>query len=125
MATATYTYTTHNTSQRPLAMVLALVMSILLSPLYVVRRSRNEQRRYHDTKLNYGFVLPLLIAGLIITIRTTSGSSLSTRRCSLLPSPDPCSVLRIGSSSWGLAGLLILLLLVLSWQSSLQDFFWR
>lgn len=118
-------HATHNTSHRSVAMVMALVVSIVLSPLYVVRRSRNEQRRYYETKLDSGFVLPLLIAGLIIAIRTTSGSSLSTRRYSLLPSPDPCWVLRIGSSSWGLGGLLILLLLVLSWQDSLQDFFWR
>ncbi|KAJ6327424.1 hypothetical protein OIU78_014327 [Salix suchowensis] len=109
-----------NSSQRALAMVLALASAVVLSPLYVKRRN-------DETKWSPGFVLPMVLAGLIIAIRTTS-SSISVRRgsrASFIPSPDPSWVLRIGSSSWGLAGVLVMLTLVLSWQDSVQEFFWR
>jgi len=123
---ATYSYTSQYTSQRSVAMVLALASAIVLSPLYARRKS---DARYNETKWSSGFVLPMVLAGLIIAIRTTSScSSMSAHgggRASIIPSPDPSWVLRIGSSSWGLAGVLVMLMLVLSWQESVQDFFWR
>ena len=123
---ATYTYTSQYSSQRSVAMVLALVSAIVLSPLYVTRKN---DTRYYETKWSSGFVLPMVLAGLIIAIKTTSScSSMSAQgggRASIIPSPDPSWVLRIGSSSWGLAGILVMLLLVLSWQESVQEFFWR
>ncbi|XVF74318.1 hypothetical protein PTKIN_Ptkin13bG0101000 [Pterospermum kingtungense] len=122
------TYSTYgsrtNTSQRGVAMVLALITAVVLSPLYV--RGKNETR-YYEMKLSSGFFLPMVLAGLIVAIRTTSSSSMPSggSRASLIPSPDPSWVLRIGGSSWGLAGILVMLMLVLSWQESIQEFFWR
>lgn len=125
---ATYPYTNHQTSsQRSVAMVLALVSAIVLSPLYHVT-SRKADTRYYETKwMSSGFVLPMVLAGLIIAIKTTSSSSPSSTQegSSFIPSRDPSWVLRIGSSSWGLAGVLVMLMLVLSWQSSVHEFFWR
>ncbi|PSR96944.1 Glutamate--tRNA ligase [Actinidia chinensis var. chinensis] len=118
MAT-TYSYTNQNSSQRGLAMVLALVSAVVLSPLYVNRRNdSNYETRWNSS----GFVLPVVLAGLIIAIKTTSSSSSSSM---VFPSSEPSWVLRIGSSSWGLAGVLVMLMLVLSWQDSVQHFFWR
>ena len=116
-----------NSSQRVLAMVFALASAVVLSPLYVKRK--NDHTRYFNYETNWssGFVLPMVLAGLIIAIRTTS-SSMSARRgsrASFIPSPDPSWVLRIGSSPWGLAGVLVMLMFVLSWQDSVQEFFWR
>ncbi|KAJ6415830.1 hypothetical protein OIU84_004594 [Salix udensis] len=53
-------------------MVLALASAVVLSPLYVKRRN-------DETKWSSGFVLPMVLAGLVIAIRTTS-SSMSVRR---------------------------------------------
>src|ERR1044072_826360 len=119
MAT-TYAYSSLGSSQRSsLGMVLALASAVVLSPLYANSRS---DRRHYESKWSSGFVLPMLLAGLIIAIRTTSSSS---PRTSLLPSPEPSWVLRIGSSSWGLAMVLVMLMLVLFWQPSVQEFLWR
>lgn len=132
MAAATsYTYTgqssssfSSSSSHRAVAMGLALVSAVVLSPLYVTRKNDQHQTRFYETRhWNSGFVLPMVLGGLIIAIRTTSSSGIS--RASVIPSPDPSWVLRIGSSSWGLAGVLVMLMLVLSWQDSVQDFFWR
>ncbi|KAM7254501.1 hypothetical protein ACFE04_003881 [Oxalis oulophora] len=120
-------------SSRGVAMLLALVSALVLSPLYNVTTTRrngnyNSSRYYIESKWTCSeFVLPMVLAGLIIAIKTTSSSSKSNniQSCSLIPSPDPSWVLRIGSSSWGLAGILIMLMLVLSWQASVQHFFWR
>ncbi|EEF40991.1 uncharacterized protein LOC8284647 [Ricinus communis] len=119
------TYTSQNSSQRALAMVLALVSAVVLSPLYVQRR--NDMRFYETKYWNSGFVLPVVLGGLIIAIRTTSSSSSTSLGAtgSLIPTPDPSWVLRIGSSSWGLAGIIVMLMLVLSWQESVQEFFWK
>ncbi|RYR39773.1 hypothetical protein Ahy_A09g045370 isoform B [Arachis hypogaea] len=103
-------------------MMLALVSAVVLSPLYA--NSKSDTRSYHESRWSSSFVLPMVLAGLIIAIRTASSPSTSPRS-SLLPSPDPSWVLRIGSSSWGLAAVLLMLLLVLYWQASVQEFFWR
>ncbi|KAF7814039.1 hypothetical protein G2W53_028008 [Senna tora] len=127
MATTTTPYAAYSSqgsSQRSLAMVLALASAVVLSPLYNVKPKSEGIGRYYESKWSFGFVLPMLLAGLIIAIRTSSSSS-STPRASLLPSPEPSWVLRIGSSSWGLAGVLLMLMLVLHWQASVQEFFWR
>ncbi|TKY64262.1 hypothetical protein E2542_SST14155 [Spatholobus suberectus] len=122
MATTTYASSCHgSSSQRSLAMVLALASAVVLSPLYANSKS---DRKYYESKWSSGFVLPMVLAGLIIAIRTTS-SSVSSPRASFLPSPEPSWVFRIGSSSWGLAGVLVMLMLVLYWQASVQEFFWR
>ncbi|WCJ39416.1 hypothetical protein M5689_020407 [Euphorbia peplus] len=134
----TYSSTTHHySSQRGVAMVLALVSAIVLSPLYVTPRRRPSYDHhystiFYDIKWSSGFVLPMFLVSLIFAIKTTSSSS---RRpgvhdgVSFMGSCDddhhPCWVLRIGSSTWGLAGVLVMLLLVLSWQESVQHFFWR
>ncbi|XP_027337664.1 uncharacterized protein LOC113851397 [Abrus precatorius] len=124
MATPPYASSCHSSSsQRSLAMVLALASAVVLSPLYV--NSKSDRRWYYESKWSSGFVLPMVLVGLVIAIRTTSSSSTSSPRASLLPSPEPSWVLRIGSSSWGLAGVLVMLMLVLYWQASVQDFFWR
>ncbi|GKV09829.1 hypothetical protein SLEP1_g21268 [Rubroshorea leprosula] len=120
---ATQGYMSQSTSQRPVAMVLALVTAVVLSPLYVRRK---QETRFYESKLSSGFVLPMVLAGLIVAIKTTSSSSMQRGgRGSFFPSADPSWVLRIGSSSWGLAGVLVMLMLVLSWQESVQEFFWR
>ncbi|KAG4142814.1 hypothetical protein ERO13_D06G150000v2 [Gossypium hirsutum] len=113
-------------SPRGVAMVLALIAAVVLSPLYVRRK---HEMRYYDLKLSSGFVLPMVLAGLLIAIRTTSSSSSSSMpsggKAWLIPSPDPTWVSRIGGSSWGLAAILVMLTLELSWQESVKEFFWR
>ncbi|XP_057455067.1 uncharacterized protein LOC130746456 [Lotus japonicus] len=124
MAT-TYAHSSqYGSSQRSLGIVMALVSAVVLSPLYANSRS---DRRHYESKWSSGFVLPMVLAGLIIAIRTTSSSrsSVSSPRASLLPSPEPSWVLRIGSSSWGLAMVLVMLMLVHNWKASVQEFFWR
>jgi len=124
---STYASSNHGSSQRSLAMVLALVSAVVLSPLYV---SSKSDRKYYESKwTSSGFVLPMILFGLIIAIKRTSSSSSScvssSTKGSLLPSHDPSLVLRIGSSSWGLAAVLVMLMLVLHWQGSVQDFLWK
>ncbi|KAF4402903.1 hypothetical protein G4B88_010355 [Cannabis sativa] len=112
-------------SLRSVAMILALVAAVVLSPLYNISWKRETTRNF-ETKWSSGFVLPMVLAGLIIAIKTVSSSSSSSPSSgSFILSPDPSWVLRIGSSSWGLAGVLMMLMLVLSWQESVQEFFWR
>ncbi|KAL1293716.1 hypothetical protein HN51_054362 [Arachis hypogaea] len=126
MAATMSNFSSQSTSQRSLAMMLALVSAVVLSPLYA--NSKSDTRSYHESRWSSSFVLPMVLAGLIIAIRTASlpsTSSSSSPRSSLLSSPDPSWVLRIGSSSWGLAAVLLMLLLVLYWQASVQEFFWR
>lgn len=127
MDTTTYASSNHGFSQRSLAMVLALVSAIVLSPLYV--NSKSDRRYYESKWASSGFVLPMILFGLIIAIKRTSSSSSyslsSSSSASLLPSHDPSLVLRIGSSSWGLACVLVMLMLVLYWQTSVQEFLWR
>lgn len=122
---AAHLYAAQSSSQRGVAMVLALVSAIVLSPLYIDRKG--EAKYSHEAKWSSGFVLPVVLAGLIIAIKTTSSKSSSgyVQRGSAVPSPDPSWVLRIGSSSWGLTGVLVMLMLVLSWQHSAQQFLWR
>ncbi|KAK8514218.1 hypothetical protein V6N12_008932 [Hibiscus sabdariffa] len=77
-------------------MALALLAALVLSPLYV---GRKHETRYYEMKLSSGFVLPMVLAGLIIAIRTSSSSSSSMAdggRGWLSPSPDPTWVLGIG-----------------------------
>ncbi|WVZ22251.1 hypothetical protein V8G54_000795 [Vigna mungo] len=118
-----------SSSQRSLAMVLAFVSAVVLSPLY--GNSRSDRRYYESKWSSGGFVLPMFLAGLIIAIRTTSSSvsssssSSSTARASFLPSPEPSWVFRVGSSSWGLGGILVMLVLLLHCQTSVQEFLWR
>ncbi|KAL2933094.1 C2 domain-containing protein 3 [Bienertia sinuspersici] len=103
-------------------MALALVSAVILSPLYT---TRNHDTRY-DIRWNSGFVLPMVLAGLIIAIKTTSSpSSSSMAGMRSILSPDPSSVYRVGGSSWGLAGVLIMLMLVLSWQDAVHHFLWK
>ncbi|XP_028763195.1 uncharacterized protein LOC114721537 [Neltuma alba] len=118
-STSYHTYSGQGSSQRSLAMVLALASAVVLSPLYNMK-PKSSDGSYFESRWSSGFVLPMVLAGLIIAIRTSSSSS-----SSLLPSPEPSWVLRIGASSWGLAGVLIMLILVLYWQASVQEFFWR
>ncbi|PKI74281.1 hypothetical protein CRG98_005338 [Punica granatum] len=130
MATHTYynpTITQSSSSQRPMAMVLALVSAVVLSPLYV-RGSKDFWHR-QDSAWSSALVLPVVLAGLIIAIRTASSSPSSSHpsmgSSSMLPCSDPSWVLRIGSSSWGLGGILVMLVMVLSWQHSVQEFLWK
>ncbi|BAT98291.1 hypothetical protein VIGAN_09193600 [Vigna angularis var. angularis] len=125
--TTTYASSSSSSSQRSLAMVLALVSAVVLSTLY--GNSRSDRKYYESKWSSAGFVLPMFLAGLIIAIRTTSSSvsssSSSTARASFLPSPEPSWVFRVGSSSWGLGGILVMLMLLLHCQTSVQEFFWR
>ncbi|KAL8139793.1 hypothetical protein V2J09_005814 [Rumex salicifolius] len=99
MATQDSSMGTQHTSQRPLAMALALVAAVVLSPLYASRHS--SETRY-DHRWNSGFVLPVVLAGLIIAIKTTSSmSSSSFSLLSAIPETDPSSAIRVGGSSWG------------------------
>uniref|UniRef100_A0A3Q7GM31 Uncharacterized protein n=1 Tax=Solanum lycopersicum TaxID=4081 RepID=A0A3Q7GM31_SOLLC len=114
----------HYSSHRGVAMALALVSAVVLSPLYVDRGKKESS--YYETR--WSCVLPVLLAGLIVAIRSTSSSSSVRGRAStssIFASPQPSAVLRIGSSSWGLAGVLVMLLCVLSWQSSMQQYLWK
>ncbi|KAL3632066.1 hypothetical protein CASFOL_025050 [Castilleja foliolosa] len=118
-------YSNLNSSPRALAMVLALVSAVLLSPLYIDRRK--SESRIEVRWSSGGLVLPAVVAGLIVAIKTTISSSknnaVQKRVDSIYQSPD--LGLRIGSSSWRLAGILIMLIFVISWQGSVQHFFWR
>ncbi|KAI3994968.1 hypothetical protein MKX01_019782 [Papaver californicum] len=111
---------------RSVAMVLALVSSVVLSPLYIKRKT---DIRNYETKWSSGYVLPMVLVGLIVAIKTVSSSSSpsmqSGRGGGAGASLDSSSVLKIGGSSWGLAGILLMLFLVLSWQDSVQHFLWR
>ncbi|KAL5707878.1 hypothetical protein ACHQM5_018731 [Ranunculus cassubicifolius] len=126
--TTSYTHLGQTSSQRPVAMLLALAAAVVLSPLYVKRKS---ETRFSESRWNWnsGLYLPMVLGGLIIAIRTTSSSSSSSsasmHRSRGFTSMDASSVLRLGSSVWGLAGILIMLVVVLSWQGSVQGFFWR
>ncbi|KAK8592543.1 hypothetical protein V6N13_063120 [Hibiscus sabdariffa] len=87
---------TEELDRRSSAMALALLAALVLSPLYV---GRKHETRYYEMKLSSGFVLPMVLAGLIIAIRTSSSSSSSMAdggRGWLSPSPDPTWVLGIG-----------------------------
>ncbi|PHT47263.1 hypothetical protein CQW23_11471 [Capsicum baccatum] len=122
-ASCSYQYS----SNRGVAMVLALVSAIVLSPLYVDRGKKESS--YNETRWSCGgILLPVLLAGLIVAIRSTcSSASVQGGRStsSVFGSPGPSAVLRIGTSSWGLAGVLVMLLCVLSWQSSMQHYLWK
>lgn len=116
-----------NSSPRALAMVLALISAIVLSPLYMDHRK--SESRLEARWSSSGLVLPAVVAGLIVAIKTTTSSSNNAvkRRVADFQSPDNNDagfVFRIGST-WGLAGILIMLLFVVSWQASVQQFFWR
>lgn len=111
-----------NSSPRAAAMVLALVSAVVLSPLY------ERESRWSSG----GLVLPAVVAGLIVAIKTTTSSSKNSMqkrgndfRCQDYNNNDASFAFRIGSSSWGLAGMLVMLLFVISWQSSMQQFFWK
>ncbi|CAN0877958.1 hypothetical protein LINGRAHAP2_LOCUS12192 [Linum grandiflorum] len=108
-----------SSSQRGVAMVLALVSAIVLSPLYSSRRDDHHLSWFYhyETSWSSGLVLPMILAGLIIAIKSTSSSSSKheSGMYSLVPS-DPSWMLRIGSSSWGLAGILVMLVLVVTWR---------
>ncbi|KAL1551755.1 hypothetical protein AAHA92_19555 [Salvia divinorum] len=101
---------------RAAAMAMAVVSAIVLSPLYVDGRLES---RWSSS----GLVLPAVVAGLIIAIKSTASASSSRRGCGL-GSGDSDSF-GIGGSSLGLAGILILLVFVLTWQQSVQRFLWR
>ncbi|MCL7044524.1 hypothetical protein MKW94_013847 [Papaver nudicaule] len=126
--TQTYGSTTQQPSfNRSVAMVLALVSSVVLSPLYIKRKT---DIRNYETRWSSGYVLPMVLVGLIVAIKTVSSSSSPSiqsgrRGGGAGASLDSSSVLKIGSSSWGLAGILVMLFLVLSWQDSVQHFLWR
>ncbi|KAK6914692.1 hypothetical protein RJ641_019809 [Dillenia turbinata] len=113
-----YIHGHQTSSSRVVAMGLALVFATVLSPLYV--RQKNEVN--YESSWCPSYVLPMVLAGLIIAIKTTSSRE---ARTTLVPSPDPSCVLRIGSSSWGLAGVLVMLMVVISWQDSVKGFLWR
>ncbi|CAA0814596.1 Unknown protein [Striga hermonthica] len=116
-----------------LAMVLALVSAVVLSPIYA------DRRQIETRWSSGGLVLPVVVvAGLIVAIRTTNSSSknhvlqkVSQNNCGdIYRSPDDnnCGaslVFRIGSSSWGLAGILVMLIFVISWQDYVKHIFWR
>ncbi|KAK4427397.1 hypothetical protein Salat_1508600 [Sesamum alatum] len=133
METPTFAHYPHvNSSPRALAMVLALVSALVLSPLYVDHRK--SESRLEARWSSGGLVLPAVVAGLIVAIKTTTSSSnsgavLRGAAASFQSADSNYSgaglVFRIGSSSWGLAGILIMLLFVVSWQDSVQHFFWR
>ncbi|KAK9081625.1 hypothetical protein Syun_031408 [Stephania yunnanensis] len=97
-------------------MLIALASAVALSPLYTGSRRRRSCS---------GFVQPMVLVGLIVAIRAISSQRSGGGCGQLFSSLDSSSVLRIGSSSWGLAGVLVMLLLVLSWQGSVQGLFWR
>lgn len=118
-ASSSYQYSSH----RGVAIVLALVSAVVLSPLYVDRGKKEGS--YYETRWSCGgMVLPVLLTGLIVAIKSTSSSSVRGRAStsSIFASPEPSAVLRIWSSSWGLAGVLVMLLCVLSWQ---RQYLWK
>ncbi|GFP90579.1 hypothetical protein PHJA_001202000 [Phtheirospermum japonicum] len=112
-------------------MVLALVPAVLLSPLYIDRGK--SESRLEARWSSGGLVLPAVVAGLIVAIKTTISSSKNNTvqkgadgvYQSLGDNYSAGLGLKIGSSSWGLAGILIMLIFVISWQGSVQHFFWR
>lgn len=115
-------------------MVLALASAVVLSPLYMDRRNDRHNNYESSSGWSSGFVLPMVLGGLIVAIKTTSSSSSKSmhirgdinRGLDCTKSGEGSSwVLRIGSSSWGLAGVLVMLMFVLSWQHSVQHFFRR
>lgn len=124
---SSHNYQHLNSSPRALAMVLALVSALLLSPLYVDHRK--SENRLESRWSSGGLVLPAVVAGLIVAIKTTTSSSSSSNdfRSPYNNHDDHAAgpVSGIGSSSWGLAGVLVMLLFVISWQTSVQHFFWR
>ncbi|KAL8118805.1 hypothetical protein AgCh_016341 [Apium graveolens] len=129
-----YTSQSSSSSQRAVAMVLALVSAVVLSPFYMNLNNDNSRTtRSYDSKWSSGFVLPVLLAGLILAIKTTTSNynSASTSKPlhrQLTMDSGETSVsqtVRTGSSSWGPAAVLATLIFLLSWQNSAQHFFWR
>ncbi|KAF6162424.1 hypothetical protein GIB67_017312 [Kingdonia uniflora] len=121
-------YSTENSSGRPAAVFLSLVSAIVLSPLYMKGKTGT---RYYDARWNSSssFVLPMFLAGLIFAIRVVSAPPTSSlqqgSRGPLMFTSRDASFGQRSGSSWRLAGILVLLLLVVSWQGSVQGFFWR
>ncbi|KVI05848.1 hypothetical protein Ccrd_015804 [Cynara cardunculus var. scolymus] len=96
----------NRSQKRGMAMVFAMVTAIVLSPLYV---NVGQKDAYLETRLwNSGFVLPMVLGGLIVAIKTTSSSSSSNAT-----EDSSSSSLRIGRSSWGLAAFLGMLFFLL------------
>lgn len=126
MATTTFDYGSIQSSsqRRGVAMVLAMVTAVVLSPLYVNGRQKES---HMETRLwSSGFVLPMVLAGLIVAIKTTSSSSSSSSGALCEDDTSSSSwMLRVGSSSWGLAGVLGMFLFVVYWHDTVQHLFWR
>lgn len=129
-----YTRQGSSSSQRAVAMVLSLVSAVVLSPFYMNTNNDNIRRtRNYDSKWSSGFVLPVLVAGLILAIKTTTCNNISASTSKAVhrqftADSEEASVsqtVRTGSSSWGLAVVLVMLIFLLSWQNSAQHFFWR
>ncbi|KAK9131402.1 hypothetical protein Sjap_011889 [Stephania japonica] len=116
-------------------MLIALASAVALSPLYTGSRRADgrEARRWSSFSSSSrilwwsssGFVQPLVLVGLIVAIKAISSERSTGGGGQVLSSLDSSFMLRIGSSSWGLAVVLVMLVLVLSWQRSVQGFFWR
>lgn len=128
-----YTSQSSSSSQRAVAMVLALVSAVVLSPFYMNNNDNIRSNRNYDSKWSSGFVLPVLLAGLILAIKTTTSNNNSAstsepvhRQVSTDSGEASVSqTVRTGSSSWGPAAVLAMLIFLLSWQNSAQHFFWR
>ncbi|KAK1362754.1 Serine rich protein [Heracleum sosnowskyi] len=129
-----YTSQSSSSSQRAVAVVLSLVTAVVLSPFYMNSNNDNSRRtRNYDSKWSSGFVLPVLLAGLIVAIKTTTSKNNSASTSKPVHrqfttdsgEASGSQTVGTGSSSWGLATVLVTLIFLLSWQNSVQHFFWR
>lgn len=117
-------YTT-TSSPRGVAMILAFVTAVVLSPLYASDYRMNINGTDYETKWRSGLVLPMVLAALIVAIKTTTSTNNNSSNNTSSSSSSSSWMVRIGSSSWGLAGVLVILLFLISAQHSVQHLFWR
>nr|DAD22385.1 TPA_asm: hypothetical protein HUJ06_023848 [Nelumbo nucifera] len=103
----------------PLLTIFAIVFLFLLLSRYTEYKAQMEQ-----TMISFRFLLFLLPVLLIFIVRSMAfkhGMRFAFRQ----PRPEHDSIHRAGGSPWGVAALVIVLLLMISYQSSFHSNWFR
>eukprot|EP01018_Ginkgo_biloba_P007642 Gb_03314 [translate_table: standard] len=120
MATAT----TGRSPSQPLVLLIFTFL-VLISPWYINQRPYREPRiirKKSTTSITPAPWLPVLLLLLILAIYL---SSCFGESCVSVPTTDSSSIHRVGGSSWGIGALLLMLMGILWWQTTMQESFTR